>query len=152
MECWWVVYDVCFFKQKTAYEMRISDWSSDVCSSDLQDRALADPIEEVLRGRPPPACDIDIHDRRQPVVERTLLGAVARLRFERHRHDVGEPGRLAVVVERPERLEPVDLGLVLQPTRIEPVMGFGEIAPRARSEEHTSELQSLMRISYAVFC
>src|SRR3546814_14892350 len=30
----------CFFKQKTAYEMRISDWSSDVCSSDLA-RALA---------------------------------------------------------------------------------------------------------------
>src|SRR3546814_3668258 len=28
-----------FFKQKTAYEMRISDWSSDVCSSDLLDRA-----------------------------------------------------------------------------------------------------------------
>src|SRR3546814_1337533 len=27
---------ICFFKQKTAYEMRISDWSSDVCSSDLQ--------------------------------------------------------------------------------------------------------------------
>src|SRR3546814_4104986 len=30
-----VVYYVFFFKQKTAYEMRISDWSSDVCSSDL---------------------------------------------------------------------------------------------------------------------
>src|SRR3546814_14766204 len=30
-----------FFKQKTAYEMRISDWSSDVCSSDLPDRAQA---------------------------------------------------------------------------------------------------------------
>src|SRR3546814_1165054 len=30
-----VVVDVFFFKQKTAYEMRISDWSSDVCSSDL---------------------------------------------------------------------------------------------------------------------
>src|SRR3546814_20218809 len=28
-----------FFKQKTAYEMRISDWSSDVCSSDLKERA-----------------------------------------------------------------------------------------------------------------
>src|SRR3546814_1889995 len=28
-------YVFCFFKQKTAYEMRISDWSSDVCSSDL---------------------------------------------------------------------------------------------------------------------
>src|SRR3546814_8747364 len=32
------VYVVCFFKQKTAYDMRISDWSSDVCSSDLRDR------------------------------------------------------------------------------------------------------------------
>src|SRR3546814_14373803 len=35
-----------FFKQKTAYEMRISDWSSDVCSSDL---ALADTGEKALR-------------------------------------------------------------------------------------------------------
>src|SRR3546814_3132777 len=34
--CVWVcLHLVCFFKQKTAYEMRISDWSSDVCSSDL---------------------------------------------------------------------------------------------------------------------
>src|SRR3546814_8549199 len=35
------IFDFFFFKQKTAYEMRISDWSSDVCSSDLardQDR------------------------------------------------------------------------------------------------------------------
>src|SRR3546814_959016 len=30
-----IVFVFCFFKQKTAYEMRISDWSSDVCSSDL---------------------------------------------------------------------------------------------------------------------
>src|SRR3546814_4606956 len=30
-----VHFRICFFKQKTAYEMRISDWSSDVCSSDL---------------------------------------------------------------------------------------------------------------------
>src|SRR3546814_5600492 len=33
---------VCFFKQKTAYEMRISDWSSDVCSSDLFGRLDGD--------------------------------------------------------------------------------------------------------------
>src|SRR3546814_9668963 len=33
--CWWSYLFVFFFKQKTAYEMRISDWSSDVCSSDL---------------------------------------------------------------------------------------------------------------------
>src|SRR3546814_1385201 len=35
MVCVWLVIVVFFFKQKTAYEMRISDWSSDVCSSDL---------------------------------------------------------------------------------------------------------------------
>src|SRR3546814_18877602 len=44
-----------FFKQKTAYEMRISDWSSDVCSSDLAVSALGSELtEEVLadlRGR-----------------------------------------------------------------------------------------------------
>src|SRR3546814_7545692 len=36
----------CFFKQKTAYELRISDWSSDVCSSDLTEPAvdLAQPL------------------------------------------------------------------------------------------------------------
>src|SRR3546814_7985668 len=32
---WWLEFCFFFFKQKTAYEMRISDWSSDVCSSDL---------------------------------------------------------------------------------------------------------------------
>src|SRR3546814_7194475 len=35
-----------FFKQKTAYEMRISDWSSDVCSSDLLRRTFTDPARE----------------------------------------------------------------------------------------------------------
>src|SRR3546814_2240034 len=32
---WWFLYRIFFCKQKTAYELRISDWSSDVCSSDL---------------------------------------------------------------------------------------------------------------------
>src|SRR3546814_20710145 len=35
MWIWWIVLSLFLFKQKTAYEMRISDWSSDVCSSDL---------------------------------------------------------------------------------------------------------------------
>src|SRR3546814_12231055 len=35
---------VFFFKQKTAYEMRISDWSSDVCSSDLLEALVADGV------------------------------------------------------------------------------------------------------------
>src|SRR3546814_19627933 len=41
-----------FFKQKTAYEMRISDWSSDVCSSDLRcDDHVIGPQVELPRGR-----------------------------------------------------------------------------------------------------
>src|SRR3546814_2014089 len=46
---------IFFFKQKTAYEMRISDWSSDVCSSDLLDEPAAtrDPgaARPAVRGR-----------------------------------------------------------------------------------------------------
>src|SRR3546814_8553472 len=45
---------VFFFKQKTAYEMRISDWSSDVCSSDLRPVGLAEKSEALgfrVRGR-----------------------------------------------------------------------------------------------------
>src|SRR3546814_5822868 len=39
-----------FFKQKTAYELRISDWSSDVCSSDLQDEQPARPVAPQRHG------------------------------------------------------------------------------------------------------
>src|SRR3546814_4299794 len=38
---------VVFFKQKTAYEMRISDWSSDVCSSDLLPQRLVEVLERL---------------------------------------------------------------------------------------------------------
>src|SRR3546814_4461056 len=42
MSCSYVILYFFFFKQKTAYEMRISDWSSDVCSSDLNVVVAAD--------------------------------------------------------------------------------------------------------------
>src|SRR3546814_8298936 len=88
--------------------MRISDWSSDVCSSDLATR-LSSPT--AMRRR---------HERvRNPVLRRLCADHPA-------------------AAQR----DPCDEQLV----RRRP--------PRAcqRSEEHTSELQSLMRISYAVFC
>src|SRR3546814_1331838 len=58
----WVVF---FFKQKTAYEMRISDWSSDVCSSDLliaqESRRLAvGAVVIVILGRQVDAARLDI--------------------------------------------------------------------------------------------
>src|SRR3546814_956850 len=43
---------IFFFKQKTAYEMRISDWSSDVCSSDLRHRWPRKPPVHQHRRRP----------------------------------------------------------------------------------------------------
>src|SRR3546814_5152257 len=67
-----------FFKQKTAYEMRISDWSSDVCSSDLHGgQRLADAARRPCRGavgpraaaveragaRPPPLLGRGCHER-----------------------------------------------------------------------------------------
>src|SRR3546814_2850266 len=50
-----------FFKQKTAYEMRISGWSSDVCSSDLQH-----PVEERFRLRPGDLVLGEVGDLQQP--------------------------------------------------------------------------------------
>src|SRR3546814_10105021 len=52
---------VFFFKQKTAYEMRISDWSSDVCSSDL---GTSDPGENI--GRDGSVRWLAVFQRREP--------------------------------------------------------------------------------------
>src|SRR3546814_7454923 len=76
--------DICllllffFFKQKTAYEMRISDWSSDVCSSDLGSRRSRSPKPwrgGGRRSRPsapqccPAAADRTYIPRREPLPE-----------------------------------------------------------------------------------
>src|SRR3546814_8641007 len=120
-----------FFKQKTAYEMRISDWSSDVCSSDLFARLSA----KRKRGRRP--ADFRCHigdDRRQFVAGRALSPG----RPRRHRPNAC---RKTGPDDRPSVDQRwADGGLF-------PARRAGD-----RSEEHTSELQSLMRISYAVFC
>src|SRR3546814_3353234 len=126
---------VFFFKQKTAYEMRISDWSSDVCSSDLGvvhedgDRTERVPHHaQALLDRGPIA-DVDGHPDR-----RAAVGG-----------DLGRRGVSRVAVEVEDR----DLGAVVGQA-LRDAEADARCAPR--SEEHTSELQSLMRISYAVFC
>src|SRR3546814_6542229 len=55
-------YCFCFFKQKTAYEMRISDWSSDVCSSDL--------TAETYKERVP----IQDYNSLKPYIDRMIKG------------------------------------------------------------------------------
>src|SRR3546814_15988702 len=61
-----------FFKQKTAYEMRISDWSSDVCSSDLTRGKWAGIDPRVLRGHG--QCD----ENREPIEGRRFDQAFPR--------------------------------------------------------------------------
>src|SRR3546814_9900432 len=101
--------------------MRISDWNSDVCSSDLkfvgQARrgagavAFAEPLAQFLGQH-------QLHHAREQI--------------ELHRL-----GKVAVVARGP-----IDAQFGL----------FGRALVDQRSEEHTSELQSLMRTSFAVFC
>src|SRR3546814_8577432 len=122
--------------------MRISDWSSDVCSSDLvlTHRATeADgPPDGVEDEGHPQLQEGALHAWRDQIDERLVAAAGGHRRIqEAHgcRRLGGEEGGgehgVVVLVE----------GLV------------GERGGAAdRSEEHTSELQSLMRISYAVFC
>src|SRR3546814_1023723 len=104
---------------KTAYDMRISDWSSDVCASDLRG---------IAASRAPVAFD-PRHRARSDDHHR-----------QRRHHRVAERGRAIAVRlcgNRHRRVRCLDAAQI----------GVGR-----RSEEHTSELQSLMRISYAVFC
>src|SRR3546814_5889871 len=53
---------ICVFKQKTAYEMRISDWSSDVCSSDLP---VTSRQHEAIAVRPLRVGGIELQDPRE---------------------------------------------------------------------------------------
>src|SRR3546814_3717775 len=61
-----------FFKQKTAYEMRISDWSSDVCSSDLRGsrRSLQKPVRNRARSASAPSAPACNKHRRSPQIGR----------------------------------------------------------------------------------
>src|SRR3546814_1404276 len=119
-----------FFKQKTAYEMRISDWSSDVCSSDLArwtGQARCDCRWRMARNR---GSGPDRHAALPLTgMRRTFSFAASVL------------GR--VTVNTPF------LNVAFAWSRSTPL---GSPIRRSRSEEHTSELQSLMRIPYAVFC
>src|SRR3546814_9155289 len=107
--------------------MRISDWSSDVCSSDLRERirhrcehphVIARRAVDSLRDPRQPAEDVAAANDEAEFVPR-LFRRGDLTRDARHRLGIDPEGRFA---------------------------------HQDRSEEHTSELQSLMRTSYAVLC
>src|SRR3546814_8958996 len=118
--------------------MRISDWSSDVCSSDLRG-----PQQRQLGVEPRPA-----------------RADLRRVRFAMHAplatwfplemlDGIGDVAPLPIEARRLQRLVENATGWADE-RRTGEILVVARLF--ARSEEHTSELQSLMRISYAVFC
>src|SRR3546814_10058690 len=116
------------FKQKTAYEMRISDWSSDVCSSDLQRRKeltkvagqYAEQARVAIRG-----------------VRRDGMDGLKKLEKD------GEIGEDDAKMWHDEIQNLTDASI----KKVDEALA----QKTKRSEEHTSDLQSLIRIPYAVF-
>src|SRR3546814_10881546 len=101
--------------------MRISDWSSDVCSSDLQGIGRAIALRLAKDGAH--IAIVDVNDRK--------MSAVA--------EEVKALGRKATTFK-------ADV------TKRDDVYAAIDHAEESRPEEHTSELQSIMRTSYAVLC
>src|SRR3546814_4014045 len=127
MTVWWLECCLfCFFKQKTAYEMRISDWSSHVCSSDLAVLADGpqDPASRFLGGLRWPQPNQKAKRNQRLHLKCGLRPWLTRpfLQKRRLRRRQGQTIRVA-------RAAPI----------------------RRRSAGHTSELQTLIRITYAVF-
>src|SRR3546814_10679774 len=122
-----------FVKEKTAYEMRISDWSSDVCSSDLLLRRLGDLESREFRTTS------DVEDRRLQLYHLAGSRPGNRLKIGKSIFKFDDKARAI-----PERIENTVSG------RSSSAIHAGASERRSRSEEHTSALQSLMRNTYAV--
>src|SRR3546814_10525366 len=152
-----------------AYDMRISDWSSDVCSSDLGEKFVAlgrvgagragcETSEDVGGGR-----DVDFPTRRhRPIRDSVVrsrpawcLGLCAGI-FD----DVAQRSGAVIAQMPPDPCDPHVAVARAAPNTSLPRAFLKQLRPGVRlvawrgrrSEEHTSELQSLMRISYSVFC
>src|SRR3546814_1548638 len=120
--------------QKTAYDMRISDWSSDVCSSDLRWKA----DEAAYLDEWPLTAE-----QKEAVIARDynrMLDLGGNIYFLSKIFSTDGISFAEAVSTMTDMSFPEYRGM----------MNNGGRSPR--SEEHTSELQSLMRISYAVFC
>src|SRR3546814_710658 len=197
-----------FFKQKTGYEMRISEWSSDVCSSDLQcderyaaqvnlrpnalprflegtglhlNRNLADLLRREPSPRASEAASLTVIDvkatRRATAFHKTQVAFYVRVLEELLREHKLTSSEVTTINPFGEIWRIPDEGTAegddwqIEQFALAPYLrlvdefcreslpgiaskrvGSGIDETFFRSEEHTSELQSLMRISYAVFC
>src|SRR3546814_1460584 len=134
--------------------MRISDWSSDVCSSDLRQAA-----DRIRGGDPLNGLIVQVFSevlRRAHPRDQLASACVVQVLVQRlHRDTLTNLARVEAI---PAATDDPCVGCILGVRRgpgdklFPAVSRSGVVAGHHRSEEHTSELQSLMRISYAVFC
>src|SRR3546814_6026586 len=187
---------VFFFKQKTAYEMRISDWSSDVCSSDLAETDLSEELIVTARRQSETITDVPatVNVVSDEALSTRLVGSGLDLSgitpgFQLYNALGGSAAptirglgsntavfsieaSVASFFDGVYAAHPRDyVSPIFDVDRIEVIKGtqsttlgknitLGAVSFVSRrpgdklgsEEEHTSELQSLMRISYAVFC
>src|SRR3546814_3068844 len=171
-----------FFKQKTAYEMRISDWSSDVCSSDLFLKvAIADRIATIPSHRPQDHITLEMapleirhrsvrpisakHAQASRFLQQSRLDSspaivsgipvAAFLSDSANSYFGASPPRIREEPSRKRHGAPALYSCIISAELDRGhIHVFGAMIARSasevRSEEHTSELQSLMSISYAV--
>src|SRR3546814_4056935 len=112
---------IFFFKQKTAYEMRISDWSSDVCSSDL---AIVEAFEQ---------------DRRRTTRSDPLLHSLVELAIV----DPGRsPAHSADQADFPQAILPIPFGLSLTKSRPSVLSLEGRTVLRKAQDERKQERKS----------
>src|SRR3546814_991557 len=151
---------IFFFKQKTAYDMRISDWSSDVCSSDLVGLVTAghSSVMANLAGFRLPVQSVPLQalvsEPVKPVLDTVVMsGAVHAYVSQSDKGELvigaGVDGYIGYGQRGSMQVTEQTLGAICE---LFPLFRRMRMLRQWRSEEHTSELQSLMRISYAVFC
>src|SRR3546814_3518480 len=142
-----------FYKQKTAYELRISDWSSDVCSSDLE--VAFDGVGEHLHHL---GADVLLGEDGREAQRRLVLRKSGQADGGGRSGQAGSDQKAAAGCLQCHALPPCSCftdesfrpaDWPLSCCCLE-VSGHCAQVRCARSEEHTSELQSLLLISYAV--
>src|SRR3546814_10088168 len=145
--------------------MRISDWSSDVCSSDLGE-AVGRAFAVGQGARPGRGPDVEARDKHEPGCEGLILLRGGSPQFFLSDAEIARDSLSVPFRETPgdaaldELLDiggiatdqPRDRGIILSLCADQCIQPRSYSFIAHRSEEHTSELQSLMRISYAVFC
>src|SRR3546814_6632634 len=130
-----------FFKQKTAYEMRIRDWSSDVCSSDLSGGGSI----AVDGLNPMPSAEMTAQQPSSSLLKSSL--SILHWKYSTLSTRSDGPGKVCskARTSMPLRTAWRNISVPVFPPAPKTARGAASV----RSEEHTSELQSLMRLSYA---